>query len=178
MHLNYDEKLIKKIDSAINESEKHYEKLEKDKFLEFINNSCNINLPLEFVNRLEIEQGNLYYEDIDVLNTIKYLASKYDLYVITNWFTKTQKLRLKKMGILKYFKEVYGADINYYKPNKKAFDIVANKYSKDDIISVGDSLENDVVVPISLGMKAIWLTDKKSDRYVTIKNISDLMNIL
>lgn len=178
MNLNYDEKLINKIDSAINESEKHFKKLTKQNLLDFINKTCNINLPMEFINKLEIEQGNLYYEDKDVVSTIEYLSKKYDLYVVTNWFTKTQSLRLEGMGILKYFKKVYGADINYYKPQKCVFDCILNNYKPSECISIGDSLENDVKLPISLGMNAIWKTNEINNNYKTIKDIKDLMNIL
>ena len=59
------------------------------------------------------------------------------------------------MGILKYFKKIYGADINYYKPHPIAFKVILEKYSPENCLSVGDSLENDVEFPISLGMHAI-----------------------
>ena len=178
MNLNYSEELIKKIDNAINESEKYYEKLNKEDFLNFINNTCNTNLTMEFVDRLEIEQGNLYYEDKEAVKTIEYLSKKYDLFVVTNWFTKTQSKRLEGMGILKFFKKVYGADINYYKPQKCVFDCILKDYKACNCISIGDSLENDVKLPISLGMDAIWKTNEDVKNYKTIKNISDLMNIL
>lgn len=178
MNLNYDNNLINKIDKAIDESENHFEKLNKIDFLNFINKTCNINLPIDFANRIEIEQGNLYYEDKEVLSTIKYLSKKYDLYVLTNWFTKTQSKRLEGMGILKYFKKIYGADINFYKPDKRAFECILKNYKAEECLSIGDSLEKDIKPAISLGMNAIWKTDEMSDKYKTIKDIRELMNIL
>ena len=60
-----------------------------------------------------------------------------------------------EVKIEKVCKKVYGADINYYKPDKRAFDIILKDYPKEDCISIGDSLENDVKLPISLGMNSI-----------------------
>ena len=109
---------IKMIDKLIDEHEKHYEKLTKENLLEFINTNAHINLPPLFIEKLAEEQSNCVYEDKELIKTLDYLSKKYDLYAISNWFTETQKKRLEKMGILKYFKNVYGADENYFKPDK------------------------------------------------------------
>lgn len=178
MNYNFSEELIKKIDNAINENEKHSNKLTKIGLLNFINKNCNINLPLEFIDKLEEKQGECVYNDPILIDVIKYLSKKYDLYVVTNWFTKTQSIRLEKMGILKYFKKVYGADINYFKPDKRVFDVILNSYPKEECISIGDSLENDVKLPIKLGMKALWKTRCESNEYETFKDLIELKDIL
>ncbi len=178
MNYNFSEELITKIDESINMSEKYYPKLSKETFLEFVNHRTNLNLPILFVDKLIEAQGNLFYQDEELKNTLEYLSKKYDLYVITNWFTETQKKRLENMGILQYFQKVYGADINYYKPNPQAFAVIFEKYQPNECLSIGDSLENDVEFPISLGMHAIWKTDKKDHRYQTIKSLNELKNIL
>jgi len=175
---NLEEDLIWKISDTIDAYEKVADKLTKNGLLEYINNKCMLNLPLKFIDMLEIKQGECVYEDKSLVKVIEYLSKKYDLYAITNWFTKTQKIRLEKMGILKYFKEVYGGDINYYKPNVKAFDVILDKYDPKECISIGDSLENDVLLPISLGMNAIWKTKNISNKYKTFCNLGELMDIL
>ena len=114
----------------------------------------------------------------NLIKVIDYLSQKYDLYVVSNWFTKTQSTRLEKMGVLKYFKRIYGADINYYKVDKRAFDIVLKDYNKEDCISIGDSLEYDVKLPIILGMKALWKTKVKNTEYQTFENLTELMQLL
>lgn len=178
MNYDFNDELISKIDSSINENEKYGDKLTKEGLLEFINNNCNLNLPLEFIDRLELKQGECVYDDRMLIKVIEYLSRKYDLYVITNWFTKTQSKRLENMGILKYFKKIYGADINYFKPNKKSFDCILSNYKPNECISIGDSLENDVKMPISLGMKAIWITDNKDNNYKCISKLEELLDIL
>ena len=86
--------------------------------------------------------------------------------------------RLETVGYTKYFKQIIGADQNYYKPDKRTFDIILEKYKPEECLSVGDSITNDIDLPLSLGMQAIWKTNETSTKYKTIKNISELRNIL
>lgn len=178
MNYNFSDEMINKINKCIDENELCHTKLIKEQLLSYINENCNINLPIKFIENLIEEQKNCVYEDKNLIKTIEYLSKKYELYIVTNWFTETQTARLEKMGILKYFKKVYGADINYFKPDKRSFNVITKSHLPKECISIGDSLENDIVLPISLGMKALWKTDSKSDKYNTFKNIGDLINIL
>lgn len=178
MNYNFSIDVINHINRCIDEFEKHDIKLTKEGLLNYINNNCNIKLPIEFIDNLIVKQGNCIYDDRMLPKVLEYLSNKYDLYVITNWFTKTQETRLENMHVLKYFKKVIGADINYFKPQKRAFDIILKEYDAKDCISVGDSLENDVIIPLSLGMDAIWKTSNLSDKYKTINEIKELMDIL
>ena len=178
MNYNFDEKLIAKIDNVIDNYDKNSTKLDKYDMLSRINKVCNLDLPKEFIDKLIISQKDCFYSNPKLIEIIKYLAKKYDLYVISNWFTETQIGRLENMGILKYFKKVIGADINYLKPDKRAFDIILECYDSKDCISIGDSLENDVIIPLSLGMDAYWKTNLKSDKYKIIENLEDLLEIL
>lgn len=107
MNYNFPDDVINNIYRLADEHEKHFEKINKQELLEYINKNCNVNLPLEFIDRLEIKQGENVYDDPDLIKVISYLSEKYDLYVVSNWFTKTQSTRLEKMGVLKYFKKIY-----------------------------------------------------------------------
>ena len=178
MDYDFPEDTINNIYRYADEHERHFEKINKEELLDYINTNCATNLPIEFIDRLEMKQGENVYDDPDLIKVIEYLSKKYDLYAISNWFTKTQSIRLEKMGVLKYFKKVYGADINYYKPDKRVFDVILKDYNKEDCISIGDSLENDVKLPLSLGMDALWKTKEKSSEYKTFENLIDLMQIL
>jgi HAD superfamily hydrolase (TIGR01549 family) len=110
------------------------------------------------------------------METLDYLSKKYELVVLTNFFTVAQETRLKRFGIRDYFKEVYGADDNS-KPNKAAYIMAANKTKLNECLFVGDNLVNDYERPIELGMEAIWLTKEKTDKR-SIKNINDLRRLL
>jgi len=178
MNYDFDDNKINEISDMIDDNEKYHNKLTRQELLNHINNNCNLDLPIEFIDKLIVEQGNMYYEDEKLVKVIKYLSGKYDLYVITNWFTYTQIKRLENMGIAKYFKKIIGADQNYIKPDKRSFDIILSEVPADNCISIGDTLENDVILPLSLGMDAYWKTNKKSNKYNTIESIEELMNIL
>lgn len=178
MNYNFSDDMIHKIDNCIDENEKCHKKLSREELLNFINNNCNLNLPLDFIDNLIEKQKECIYSDRMLEKVIKYLSKKYDLYVVTNWFTETQKGRLENMGVLKYFKDVIGADINYFKPDKKAFEVILDKYKPEECISIGDTLENDVKTPLSLGMKVLWKTKEKSNEYDTFSKLEELMKIL
>ncbi len=170
--------LYKKVDKCIGNYEKENKELSKESLCNFINKKCNLNLDVNFIDELIATRGNCYTEDQELVETIKYLSTKYDLYVVTNWFTETQKKRLENVGILSYFKGVYGSDNNYLKPNPKCFDIILKDYQSSDCIYVGDNFEYDILMPASLGMDVYWVTDKQSSEYKTIKNVYKLKEIL
>lgn len=178
MNLNYSQELVEKIDNIIDDYEQENDILEKNVMLDYINSKCNLNLPLEFIDKLLVAQGECIYENKALVPLMEYLSNKYDLFVISNWYTKTQKIRLEKLGIAKYFKKIIGADINYLKPDKRAFDIILKDYAAKDIISIGDSFENDIELPASLGMKVLWRTTEKSDKYKTFEKIEELKDLL
>ena len=179
LNIKYDDSLPIKIYDTIDEFEENNIIFEKKKLIKYLNRKLNIKLPMQFIDLYIKKIGELVKSDDEKLeDTLNYLCRKYDLYVISNWFTESQILRLKKMGILKYFKKVYGGDINYLKPHPKTFDVILQNYKKEDCIYVGDKLKTDIEFAESIGIKPIWKTNEESDKYITIKKISDLRYIL
>lgn len=179
LNLGYSKEKIKEIDDVLATYEKEYTMYENDKFCEFLNRKCNINLPLEFVDMLLEEQTKCYRKFTESeIETLEYLSSKYELIVLSNWFTYTQKKRLENAGILKYFTKVSGGDERELKPSLKAFDIVDKK---KECVMIGDSLNNDILPALKLGMQAILITKKnvkKDLRYRQIRKIEDLKEML
>lgn len=174
----YNDEQLKMIDDAVVEYEKHHDKYKLDDFVDYVNKMCKVNLPIEFASVLIEEQGNCWEENEKLVDTIKFLSTKYDLVVLSNWFTETQKIRLDKIGILKYFSLVSGGDEHFLKPNTKAFDVVLEGYKPSECVMVGDSLKHDILPALELGIRTIWVTKEKSDRFETIDNIHELKNML
>lgn len=174
----YTEEDLMAIDSCIETYEKVHETYTKEVFLSYVNGKCNTNFGIEFVDKLTIEQGNCYEKDEELVNTIKYLKEKYDLVVLSNWITETQKLRLKGIGILDCFTLVSGGDERVLKPNPKAFDVVLEGYKKEECLMVGDSLKHDILPADELGIPCIWITDMASDKFQTCKDVYQLRKIL
>lgn len=179
LNLNYDEAKIREIDSAIVSYEEYNDIYTKERFLQFLNQKCNVDLPKCFVNMLIEEQGNCFdVFDKEKIDTLEYLNNKYELIVLSNWFTSTQKKRLENAGILKYFKIVTGGDEHKLKPSLKAFDIIKNP---SECVMIGDSIKNDIIPAIDLGMQAILITNKnvrKDLRYKKINRLEELKEML
>ena len=177
LDLHYDPETVQKLNDLVADYEDTQDIYTKKNFVDFLNKNCNTNLPIEFADLLIEEQCNCFEYNEDLVDTIKYLSTKYELICLTNWFTETQIGRLKGAGIYKYFKIVTGGDEHILKPFKGSFDIIDNK---GECIMIGDSLKKDIYPALELGMKAILITkdDIKDDRFKVIKNITELKEML
>ncbi len=125
----------------------------KEKLLEVVNKVLKLNLTMDFVN----EFFNVYDKlisplDDGVVDTLKYLKSKYRIVALSNWFTDSQKSRLKEAKILEYFDEVYGTDIVPMKPRIESFMSIIGTLKPEECVMVGDNLEVDIKVPYEIGM--------------------------
>ena len=157
----------------------NYTYYEEDKIIDLINNTFSLKLDKSFLE----EFFNMYNKLItpiskETIDTLKYLKSKYKLYIISNWFTKSQKSRLKEAGILEYFDEVYGTDIIPMKPRKESFMSVIGEDNVDECVMVGDNLEVDIKVPYEIGMKVFHINKHGTSKYPTINKIEDLKEML
>ena len=179
LNLGYSEEKIKELDEVLTTYENEYPMYERKRFCDYLNEKCGTNLPYEFVDMLLEEQTKCYRQFTESeIDTLEYLSSKYELIVLSNWFTYTQIKRLENAEILKYFSKVSGGDERELKPSLKAFDIVDNK---EECVMIGDSLKNDILPAIELGMQAIHLTKnntKKDLRYRQIRKLEDLKEML
>lgn len=119
--VTYTEEELFKYDSMIVQYEKEHDIYTERDFVNFINNSCGSNLSVGFAKALIKEQGKCFKKDEKLVKTIQYLKTKYDLALLSNWFTETQKLRLEGVGILDYFSIVSGGDEHLLKPSLEAF---------------------------------------------------------
>ena len=141
-----------------------------------------IKLPGNFVYRWTILLRKCVPDNYDfkLIDTLEYLRDKYDLVVLTNWFTVQQAQRLKKIGILKYFTKVYGTDNMLNKPNKEAFIETCKPYKPSECIFIGDSYEVDIKGAINTGLKAIYLNNKKEkkDNCIIINSLYELKDLL
>lgn len=178
-NVNIDSKIIDKI---IDSQEMKYDTLSKEKLLNDINDECSLNLNMDFIDKLFQEQKTLAKPDQEIIDTLKYLSSKYELVILTNYFTEVQTARLKKAQILRYFKEIYGGDQILLKPRKEAFSTAVANFKKEECIMIGDSLAIDIEGAINYGIKAIAFDYKSeipnSNKYQKINKICELKEIL
>jgi len=171
------------IDAVLNTAEKLFDTLSKESLLKVINDSCHLNLEISFIDDLlENQKKASDPNDLELQKTIKYLSKKYELVVLSNWFTETQKGRLEHAKILKYFSQVYGGDMIKLKPNKEAFLKALGNNKPEECIMIGDNLYTDINGAISLGINVIQVDRrnkiKEQMNHKVINKIEELMDIL
>ncbi len=108
------------------------------------------------------------------------LRKKFKLAVLTDsdGERKFKILRIKKLGVEKYFDSIITTDqIKFNKPNKKCFLTTADKLrvKPQECIMIGDHPETDLSGAKKVGMKTIWLMKgpyaktKKNYTYIDCK---------
>lgn len=152
---------------------------DKEKLLNTVNDVLNLNLNMKFMEEF-FKMYNRLITPIpeETIDTLKYLRDKYELVIISNWFTDSQKSRLKEAGILQYFDEVYGTDIIPMKPRKEGFNSVIKDLKPEECVMIGDNLEMDIKTPYEMGMNVYHLNRFGTSKYPTIRKIEDLKEML
>ncbi len=172
---------VKVIDDLIENLEKKYKKISKDILLDDINNTCNLNLNMDFVDCLFENQSLLIDIDDSVIDTLKYLSNKYELVILTNYFKEVQEKRLENAGIRSFFKEIYSGE-EYIKPAKDAFYNAIGKYKISECIMIGDSIETDINGAINIGLDVIAVDYfnkiKDTKEYKVVREFDKLKEIL
>jgi putative hydrolase of the HAD superfamily len=116
--------------------------------------------------------------------TLKVLAGKYTLHIITNGFEDVQNFKLENCGIRDFFQEVITSDgANARKPNREIFDYslkLAGATSVNSLM-IGDDPEVDIVGARNAGWEALLVntTNLQHNLNVTeVKALPDLLHIL
>jgi len=123
------------------------------------------------------------FEDIelfnDVLPALEALRVKYTLGILSNGNSYPERCGLEGMFQFVVFSQDYGVE----KPNPKLFEIAVEKAgcSKQQLLHVGDSLQNDVMGAINAGIKYIWVNRNRMENNLGIKvdyEFSSLLELL
>lgn len=190
--LGYDEEDYWNVYSAIDKYEDIFTEeknlYDKKELIDFINKVLNKNYAYELMDEL-LRVAEYWTKNIILSeDTVKRLSEKYDLYVYTNYFEKSQENRIEKIGYSKYFKGVFGADIYGSKPFKSSFEKVLKKINAtpDECIMIGDTKSKDILAANKIGMKSILYDydgkrDKKDielENYIVIKDMDELLDII
>lgn len=156
-----------------------FDKYTKEDLLKVINQELNTNLDNNFLDDYFDMYNNLEtYVSNNLKDTLEYLSNKYELVTLSNWFTFSQKERLKKVEIDNYFNEVYGTDIVPMKPTKESFLSVIGDKRIEECLMIGDNINMDIKVPYEMGMNVYYLNKGKDNRYPSIDKIEDLKEML
>ena len=106
--LRYDEELIEAFKTTLNSYETEYNTYDKKSLINHIKNNMGIRITIPFLNVWLYYLGQMKPFDIEyneeVKDTLNYLKEKYELIVLTNFFTYSQMERLKRAKLYDCFK--------------------------------------------------------------------------
>lgn len=106
---------------AISTYENSHSEYEINQYLQYFSKVLGYKLGKDFLD-IFFRNLRLYAipeENNELVETIEKLSKNYELVLLSNYFEKSQRGRLKHIGIDNYFSEYYGEKL--CKPNKKAF---------------------------------------------------------
>lgn len=184
------EKTIKKHNKNLNKNtindliesyENNHEYYDKTLLMDYINSNIDETITMEFIDDFLYNIGFCSDIDDDVIEILDYLKTKYELVVLTNWFTEPQTKRLEHVDIRKYFKEIYGAE-KYSKPNKSSFFLACGNHKPEECVMIGDNYDIDIIGANNIGMNTIYYNYKNKQnnklKLIEIDNIKMLKDIL
>lgn len=182
LKIDYTENDFNQILKALGEYENEHYKFDRKLMIEYINKCTGKQYPIEFMYGCTDKWSKCAPEKIELqlIETLEYLKTKYELVVLTDWYADQQAKRLEKAGILKYFTNVYGAEKTNRKPFKDAFIQAIGDNMPEECVMIGDSLERDIKGALNVGCKAINYSQDNniSEEYITISKLEKLREIL
>lgn len=139
--------------------------------------------PEELDKQWSNESGSIAFLYDDVKDTLEKLKKKYKLAILTNGNTASQRRKLNTINIydlLDY--TLVSSEVNMKKPDIKLFEYTAKQLNvkPNECVYVGDNYQIDVLGSRNANMQPIFVSrkDEKYDDVTTIKEISELLNIL
>lgn len=98
------------------------------------------------------------------LELCRELSGEYDMYIVTNGVSHTQKKRFYLSPIHEYFKDIFvSEDAGAEKPRREYFDYVFARIGEDKreaSVIIGDSLAHDILGGINYGIDTVWYDPK------------------
>ena len=106
---------------AISTYENNHSEYESKQYLQYFSQVLGYKLDKVFLDTFFRNLGLYAIPEYNkgLIETIEQLSKKYELVLLSNYFEKSQRGRLKHIGIDKYFTEYYGEKV--CKPNRQAF---------------------------------------------------------
>lgn len=155
--------------------ERKFPKYDKRLLSEFLSNGSGV-----LINEDLIEKWSNYMININecihlgAVEVLDYLDKKgVENVIYSNWFTKTQVGRLKKIGLDSYFKEIIGAE-HYMKPSTDGFIEACGPFKPNECVMVGDNYIKDIIGAKEAGLRTIYYSPKED---VNVPHIKRLVNI-
>lgn len=149
---------------AISTYEQYHNEYEKDKYLRYFSKMLGCSLDKTFLDIFFSNLGQYAIPDDNgkLKEIIEQLSRKYELVLLSNYFEKSQRGRLKNMGIDTYFSDYYGEKI--CKPNRQAYIDSIGAHKPYECVMIGDNLELDITGAQNCGINTIWVNTKRIEQ--------------
>lgn len=120
------------------------------------------------------------------VETLKYLKSKYRVFVASNGPYEQQVQRMKLAGMEQYLDGYFVSEqVGHSKPSKEFFEHCYRTVAVDspkEIIMIGDSISADIMGASSFGMQSCWFNKKQISadnmKGYIIDNLCEIRNII
>jgi putative hydrolase of the HAD superfamily len=129
-----------------------------DQIINVSNNEITIQMVLD-VYRYHIPSIELYKDSKVFLDTL--FSNGYEMSLITDGRSITQRNKLKALGIDYYFKSiVISEEVNSEKPSEVNYRLVMNDQPPENYIYIADNPKKDFITPNKLGWTSICILDR------------------
>ena len=128
---------------------------------------------------IEFLPENNYLLD-GTIEILDYLKPKYNLHIITNGFTDVQGIKMKRSGLLPYFKTITSSEeVGVKKPNPLVFHHALKKGNAlaESSAMIGDTFEADILGAEAVGMDTIFYNYHKDVQRSGSKVVERLLEI-
>ena len=173
----YSEENLEKLNQAIDEYELNYNTYTKKYFLSFLSKKVGTSLDEKFLVSFfeNLAKYAVPKKDDKLIKAIETLSKKYELVLLSNFFEESQRKRLEKVGLNKFFQEYYGEKI--IKPNKEAFISAIGKNKEAECIMIGDNLKIDILGASNLKINTIWINQNVEKTNIKTKQVKSIIDI-
>lgn len=174
----FSEENVQNFIKAISTYENHYNGYKQDEYLKYFSNVLGSRLSKSFLDIFFENLGIYAIPDNNdtLIRTIEMLSKKYELVLLSNYFEKSQRNRLEKMGINKFFSEYYGEKVS--KPDRLAYIDSIGVHKPEECVMIGDSLELDIKGAQRYGVNTIWINNGRvTQNGVRTVSVGDVTSI-
>ena len=173
----YSEKNIKLFLEGIKTYEQFYNNYNIKSYTKHFEQVLNHKLPENFVFLFWEELKNaIPPKNNKLIDTISKLSEKYELVLLTNYFSISQLNRLNNMMIGKFFKKCYGE--NCLNPNKQAYIDACGNNKAEECVMIGDDLYLDIKRAKEEGLYTIFVNtkgiEKNSNMGMVVNSVEEI----
>ena len=165
----------------LHEYEKTYSRYDVEMLSKFMTNKSRLDFNEDVVKGWIEAYGNCNNTiEEGVLETLEFLKNNdASTAVLTNWFRKSQEMRLRNSGLLEFIDDIYAGD-TILKPRKDAYLRARDRFKSTECVFIGDNLDKDYIGPRSCNMASILYDkdDRYSDNIIKVKRIDEIKKAL